>query len=93
MPDGQGCFNGSLIVQGTVTRQSPHTTICEEKGEPKQESNHGPSAYQPSALPLGQTGSLPSRSATISLKYTPNEKASMHDHVIVTTTPSFNFIK
>ena len=27
-------FNVSLIVQGNVTRQCPHTTICEEKGEP-----------------------------------------------------------
>ena len=29
----------------------------EEKGEPEAVSNRGPSAYQPNALPLGQTGS------------------------------------
>ena len=39
-------------------------TTFEVKGEPKQirteaeaDSNRGPSAYQPAALPLGQTGS------------------------------------
>ena len=30
------------------------TTTFEEKGEPKVDSNRGPSAYQPNALPLGQ---------------------------------------
>ena len=30
----------------------------EEKGEPEVDSNQGSSAYQPNALPLGQTGSL-----------------------------------
>ena len=29
-------FNVSLIVRDKVTRQSPQTTTCEEKGEPKQ---------------------------------------------------------
>ena len=56
-------FNVSLIV----TRQCPQTTNFEVKGEPKQirtkaDSNRGPSAYQPTALPLGRTGS---RSASI----------------------------
>ena len=42
-----------------VTRQCPQiTTIFEEKGEPKRYRTEGLSAYQPSALPLGQTGSL-----------------------------------
>ena len=42
-----------------VTGQCPQTTtFFEEKGErPKRVSNRGPSAYQPNALPLGQTGS------------------------------------
>ena len=51
-----------------VTGQCPQTTtFFEEKGEPKRYqtththtdvvSNRGPSAYQPDALPLGQTGS------------------------------------
>ena len=41
-----------------VTGQCPQTTtFLKEKGEPKRVSNRGPSAYQPNALPLGQTGS------------------------------------
>ena len=43
-------FNASLIVQGKVSRQCPWSTSCEEQGEPKRESNRGPSANQPSAL-------------------------------------------
>ena len=39
-------FNVSLIVRGKVTRQCPQTTTFEEKGEPKADSNQGPSAYQ-----------------------------------------------
>ena len=50
-------FNVSLIVRDKVIRQCPQTTTFEEKGEPKRISNRGPSAYQPNALPLGQTGS------------------------------------
>ena len=49
-------FNVSLIVRDNVTRQCPETTSFEEKGEPKAVSNRSPSAYQPNALPLGQTG-------------------------------------
>ena len=37
---------------------STNHNLFEEKGEPKRVSNRGPSAYQPNALPLGQTGSL-----------------------------------
>ena len=43
-------FNVSLIVRDKVTRQCPQTTTFEENGEP--------SADQPNALPLGQTGPL-----------------------------------
>ena len=51
-------FNVPLIVRDKVARQCPQITVFEEKGEPKRrESNRGPSAYQHSALPLGQTGS------------------------------------
>ena len=50
-------FNVSLIVRDKVTRQCPQTTTFKEKGQPEAESNRGPSAYQPNALPLGQTGS------------------------------------
>ena len=53
-------FNVSLIVRDKVTRQCPQTRPqlpCEENGETKTDSNRGPSAYQPNALPLGQTGS------------------------------------
>ena len=42
-----------LIVRITVTRQRPQLTIFKQKGA-KAESNRGHSAYQPSALPLGQ---------------------------------------
>ena len=50
-------FNVSLIVRDKVTRQSPQTTTFEVKGsEPKQIRTEVP--YQPTALPLGQTGSL-----------------------------------
>ena len=45
-------------MRDKVRRQCPQTTTFEEKGEPKSDSNRGPSAYQPNALPLGQTGSL-----------------------------------
>ena len=45
-------MGSSLTVRDKVTRQCPQITIFEEKGEPKR----GPSAYQPNALPLVQTG-------------------------------------
>ena len=37
----------SLAMRDKVTRQCPQITNFEEKGEPKVESNRGPSAYQP----------------------------------------------
>ena len=48
-------------MDGEVTSQSPQTTtLFEEKGEPKRISTEVlPGAYQPNALPLGQTGSQP----------------------------------
>ena len=51
-------FNVSLLVRDKVTRLCPQTTTFEEKGESKQYKNQGPSAYQPTALLLSQTGSL-----------------------------------
>ena len=36
---------------------STNHNLFEEKGEPEAVSNRGPFAYQPKALPLGQTGS------------------------------------
>ena len=45
-------------MRDKVTRTaSTNHNLFEEKGGPKVESNRGPSAYQPDALPLGQTGS------------------------------------
>ena len=44
-------------MRDKVTRQCPQTTIFEEK-RAEADSNRGPSAYQPNALPPGQTGSL-----------------------------------
>ena len=50
-------INVSLTVRDKVTRQCPQTTIFEENGELKQIRTEVPgSAYQPTALPLGQTG-------------------------------------
>ena len=40
-----------------VTRQCPQTTTFLKRKESRTVSNRGPSAYQPNALPLGQTGS------------------------------------
>ena len=52
-------FTVSLTVRDEVTRQCPQTTTFEESGEPRAEAemNRGSSAYQPSALLLGNTGS------------------------------------
>ena len=49
-------FNVSLIVRDKITRQRPQTTTFQVKGE-LTDSNRGPSAYQPTALPRGQTSS------------------------------------
>ena len=46
-------FNVSLIVRDKVTR-----LVSADHSIWREDSNRGPSAYQPNALPLGQTGSL-----------------------------------
>ena len=51
MATDESHFNVSLIARDNVTRQCPQTRRAEA------DSNRGPSAYQPNALPLGQTGS------------------------------------
>ena len=53
MRSNKSHFNVSSIVRDRVTRRCPQTTTFEEKAD----SNQNPSAYQPNALPLGQTGS------------------------------------
>ena len=58
MGNDESHFNVSLIVRDKVTRQRPQTTPLEEKGEPKRYRTEVASFYQPTALPLGQTGSL-----------------------------------
>ena len=58
MGSDESHFNVSLIVRDKVTRQCPQTATFEEKGEPKRIRTEVPLAYQPNALPLGQTGSL-----------------------------------
>ena len=50
-------FNVSLIARNKVTRQCPQTTTFWRERRAEAESNRGPSAYQPNALPLSQTGS------------------------------------
>ena len=57
MVSDESHFNVSLIERDKVTRQCPQTTTFEEKRRPEAKSNRNPSAYQPNALTLGQTGS------------------------------------
>ena len=57
MGSDESHFNVSLIVRDKVTRQCPQTRTFEEKGEPKRIRTEVLLAYQPNALPLGQTGS------------------------------------
>ena len=58
MGSDESHFNVSLIVRDKVTRPCPQTTTFEEtERRAEAVSNRGPSAYQPTALPLGQTGS------------------------------------
>ena len=57
MGSDESHFNVSLIVRDKVTRQCPQTASFEDKRRAEADSNRGPSAYQPNALPLGQTGS------------------------------------
>ena len=54
-----GCvshFNASLIVWAQ-SQDSVHKPEYLKRKESRSGSNRGPSAYQPSALPLGHTGS------------------------------------
>ena len=61
MGSDENHFNVPLILRDTVTRKCPQITTVEE---PAKESQSGiepralPAAYQPNALPPGQTGSL-----------------------------------
>ena len=55
MGSNRSHFNVSLIVRGKVKRQCPYPQLFEKR----EESNQSPSAYQPNALPRGQTGSQP----------------------------------
>ena len=48
-------LNVSLIVRDKVTRQFPRITIFFKERRAEADSNRGPSAYQPNALPLGKT--------------------------------------
>ena len=65
MGSDESRFNVSLIVRDKVTRQCPQNVWTERRAEA--DSNRGPSAYQPNALPLGQTGSLEVRKMLQSL--------------------------
>ena len=67
MGSDENHFNVSVGSDGQSHKiVSASHILFEEKGEPKLAvSNRGPSAYQPNALPLGQTGSL-----TAQLTYT-----------------------
>ena len=54
--DAGSHFNASLIVRDKVTRLSTSHNLSEDR-RAEAESSGDPSAYQPNALPLGQTGS------------------------------------
>ena len=59
MASDESRFNVSLIVRDKVTNKTvstDHKLGSERRAET--DSNRGPSAYQPTALPLGQSGSL-----------------------------------
>ena len=57
MGSDESHFNVSLTVRNKVTRQCPQTTTFWSERTAEANSNRCPSAYQPNALPLGQTGS------------------------------------
>ena len=52
MGSDESHFTVSLTVWDKVTWQRTQTTTFEEKGGAETDSNRGPSAYQPNALPL-----------------------------------------
>ena len=58
MGSDESHFNVSVNVRDKITRQAGSTNhnLFEETGEPKPGSEPRTSAYQPNALPLGQTG-------------------------------------
>ena len=58
MGSDENHFNVSLIVMDKVTRQCPQNhNLFRRERRAEAESNRGPPAYQPNALPLSQTGS------------------------------------
>ena len=57
MGSDESHFNVSLIVRDKVTNKTVSTDYnFSRERRAKADSNRGPSAYQPNALPLGQTG-------------------------------------
>ena len=74
MGSNESHFNVSLIVRDKVTRQCPQTTtFFLEKGEPKRNRALALlSAYQPNALPLGQTGTEANHVSLVSLTHQPH---------------------
>ena len=74
MGSDESHFNVSVASDGQSHRtSSTNHNLFEEKGEPHATvSNWGPSAYQPNALPLGQTGSPSTiKTCTLILRYEP----------------------
>ena len=58
MGSDESHFNVSVGSDGQSRKTvSTNHNLFEEKGRAEAVSNRGPSAYQPNALPLGQTGS------------------------------------
>jgi len=56
MGSDESHFNVSLIVRDKVIRQCPQTQPFRREGKTEAELSQGPSAYQLTASPLGQTG-------------------------------------
>ena len=66
-------------MRDKVTRQCPQTTTFEERGVSEEESNRGPSAYQPNALSLGQTGSPDREDQRLLVKHLRLDRAKGRD--------------
>ena len=61
MGSDESHFNVSIGSDGQKSQDSAHKQPFRRERRAEAVSNRGPSAYQPNALPLGQTGSLCSK--------------------------------
>ena len=78
-------------MRDKVARQCPQTTTFEKERRAEADSNRSSSAYQPNALPLGQTGSRSTPIQTFHFYYPPPSPTILpsllfHSHAV--TAPS-----